>query len=73
MFWTDYLIVLAMNLCRMLTIETTIIIDVGELSNRAGGETNTDSGSIFNYYSDVSDDESNCVNPEDAHCTINTG
>ena len=26
MFWTDYLIVLATNLCRMLTIETTMML-----------------------------------------------
>ena len=26
MFWTDYLIVLARNLCRMLTIETTMML-----------------------------------------------
>ena len=26
MFWTDYLIVLATNLCRMLTIETTMLL-----------------------------------------------
>ena len=38
---------------------------VGELSDRAGGETDTDSGSIFDRYSGVSDDESNGVNPED--------
>ena len=31
--------------------------DVGELSDRAGGKTDTGSGSIFDGYSDVSDDE----------------
>ena len=36
--------------------------DVGELSNRAGGKTDTESGSIFDGYSDVSDDECDGVN-----------
>ena len=44
--------------------------DVGELSNRAGGETDTDSRSIFIRYSDVSDDESDDVNPEDELHTV---
>ena len=37
--------------------------DVGELSNRAIGET--DSNSIFSCYPGVSDDESDSVHPED--------
>ena len=44
--------------------------DVGDLSDRAGGETDTDSWSIFNRYTDVSDDESNGVNPEDELRTV---
>ena len=44
--------------------------DVGELSDRAGGETHTDSGSIFDRYSDVSDDESDGVKPEDELRTV---
>ena len=36
--------------------------NVGELSDRAGGKTDTDSGSIFDGYSDVSDDECDGVN-----------
>ena len=43
--------------------------DVSELSNRAGGKTDTDSGSIFDGYSDVSDDECDGVNAEDELCT----
>ena len=39
--------------------------DVGELSDQAGGETDTDSRSIFDHYTDVSDEESDCVSPED--------
>ena len=39
--------------------------DVSELSDRAGGKTDTDSGSIFDGYSDVSDDECDGVNAED--------
>ena len=39
--------------------------DVSELSDRAGGKTDTDSGSIFDGYSDVSDDEYDGVNAED--------
>ena len=31
--------------------------DVGELSDQAGGEMDTDSGSIFDGYPDVTDDE----------------
>ena len=69
MFWTDYLIVLATNLCGMLTIETTMN-DVGELSDRAGGKTDPDSRSIFDGYSDVSDDESDGVNAEDELHTV---
>ena len=44
--------------------------DVGELSDRAGGETDIDSGSIFDGYSDVSDDECDGVNAEDELCTV---
>ena len=44
--------------------------DVGELSDRAGGKTDTDSGSIFNDYSDVSDDECDGVNTEDELPTV---
>ena len=39
--------------------------DVSELSDRAGGKTDTDSWSIFDGYSDVSDDECDGVNAED--------
>ena len=45
-------------------------VDVDELSDRAGGETDTDSRSIFDRYSDVSDDESDGVNPEDELLTV---
>ena len=44
--------------------------NVSELSDRAGGEMDTDSMSIFDGYSDVSDDESDNVNPEDELCTV---
>ena len=44
--------------------------DVGELSDRAGGETDTDSGSIFDGYSGISDDESDGVNAEDELRTV---
>ena len=39
--------------------------NVGELTDRAGGKTDTDSGSIFYGYSDISDDECDGVNAED--------
>ena len=39
--------------------------DVGELSDQAGGQPDTDSGSIFDGYSDVGDDECDSVNAED--------
>ena len=39
--------------------------DASELSDRAGGTTDTDSRSIFDGYSDVSDDECDGVNAED--------
>ena len=52
--------------------------DVGELSDRAAGETDTDSGSICDRCSDVSNEESDGVNPEPVvscamyyQCTIN--
>ena len=44
--------------------------DVGELSNRAGGKTDTDHGSIFDGYSDISDDECDGVNAEDELRTV---
>ena len=44
--------------------------DVGELSGRTGGGTDTDSGSIFDRYSDVCDYESDGVNPEDELRTV---
>ena len=44
--------------------------DVGELSDRAGGKTYNDSGSIFDGYSDVSDDECDSVNAEEELRTV---
>ena len=44
--------------------------DVGELSDQAGGKTDTDSGSTFDGYSDVSDDECDGVNAEDEQRTV---
>ena len=44
--------------------------DVGKLSDRAGGKTDTDSGSIFDGFSDISDDECDSVNTEDELCTV---
>ena len=44
--------------------------DVGELSDRAGGKTDTDSGSIFSGCSDVSDKECDGVNAEDELRTV---
>ena len=44
--------------------------DIGELSDRAGGKTDTDSGSIFDGYSDVSDGECDGVNAEDELRTV---
>ena len=43
---------------------------VGKLSNRAGSEMDTDKRGIFDRYSDVNDDESDGVNPEDDLCTV---
>ena len=50
-----------------------VVDDVGELSDRAGGEKDSDNavnGSIFDGYSDVSDDESDGVNAEDELRTV---
>ena len=44
--------------------------DVSELSDRASGKTETDSGSIFDGYLDVSDDECDGVNAEDELRTV---
>ena len=44
--------------------------DVGELSNQARGKMDTDSGSIFYGYSDVSDKECDGVNAEDELRTV---
>ena len=44
--------------------------DVGELSDQAGGKTDTDSGSIFDGYSDISNDECDGVNVEDELRTV---
>ena len=44
--------------------------DVGELSDRTGGETETDSETMFNGYSDVSDDDSDGANAEDELRTV---
>ena len=44
--------------------------DVGELSDRAGGKTDTDCRNIFDGYSDVSDDECDGVNAEDELHTV---
>ena len=63
MFWTDYLIVLMTNF--LLDVDDRNNKDVGELSNRVGGKMDTDSGSIFDGYSDVTDDECDGVNAED--------
>ena len=46
--------------CRMLS----------ELSDRAGGEMNTDNRSIFDRYTDINDDESDGVNPQDELRTV---
>ena len=45
-------------------------IDVSELSDQDEGKTDTDSGSIFDGYSDVSDDECDGVNAEDELRTV---
>ena len=44
--------------------------DVGELSDQAGGKTDTVSGSIFDGYSDISDKECDGVNAEDELRTV---
>ena len=44
--------------------------DVSELSDRASGKMDTDSGSIFYGYSDVSDDEFDGVNAKDELRTV---
>ena len=44
--------------------------DVGELNDRVGGKTDTDSGSIFDGYSDISDKECDGVNAEDELRTL---
>ena len=44
--------------------------DVGELSDRAGGKTDTDSGNIFDGYPDVTNDECDGVNAEDELLTV---
>ena len=55
----------------MLTIETTKMLPfVGELSDRAGGKPDTDSGRIFDGYSDVNDDECDGVNAENELRTV---
>ena len=41
-----------------------------DVSEQAGGETDTDSRSIFDRYLDVSDNESDGVNPEDELRTV---
>ena len=46
------------------------IDDGGELSDQIGSETGTDSGSIFDRYSDVSDDENDGVNADDELRTV---
>ena len=69
MFWTDF--------CYSFSDESLSDVDnrnndnVGDLSDWVGGETGTDSRSIFDGYSDVSDDENDGVNA--VHCTINAG
>ena len=67
MFWTDYLIVLATNLCRMLTIETTMML--ANLATEPEAKRSK-SGSIFDGYSDVSDKECDGVNAEDELRTV---
>ena len=44
--------------------------DVGELSDRARGKTDTDSRSTFDGYPDVSDKECDGVNAEDVLRTV---
>ena len=44
--------------------------DVGKLSDQTRGETDTHSGSIFDGYSDLSDDECDGVNSEDELPTV---
>ena len=44
--------------------------DVGELSDRAGGKTDTGGGSIFDGYSDVSNKECDGVNADDELRTV---
>ena len=44
--------------------------DVGKLSDRAGGKMDTDSASIFDGYSVISDDECDGVNTEDELRTV---
>ena len=44
--------------------------DVGELNDRVGGKTDTDSKSIYDGYSDVSNDEYDGVNVEDELRTV---
>ena len=46
------------------------INDVGELSDRARGKTDTDSGSILDGYSDICDDECDGVKAEDGMRTV---
>ena len=46
--------------------------DVGEISDQAGGKTDTDSGSIFDHYSDVDNDESDgCTEREETFGSSN--
>ena len=66
-FWTDYLIFFCDE--SLLDVDDRNNNDVGKLSGRAGGKTDTDSESIFDGYSD-SDDECDGVNSEDELRTV---
>ena len=67
MFWMDYL---SFSNKSLSEVDDQNNNDVGELSDRARGKTDTDSRSIFDGYSDVSDDECDGVNPEDELRTV---
>ena len=68
MFWADYFDSFSDK--SLSDVDDRNNNDVGKLSDRTRGETDTDSGSIFDRYSDVSDDESDGVNAEDELRTV---
>ena len=70
MLWTDYLIVLATNLCRMLTIETTMMFANLVTTKLEAKQILTAGVFSMATRTDVSDDECDGVDTEDELCTV---